>query len=203
MAGLVVLADVAATLIWKEPITALLQSRSQARLEREFDALKNDPDRPKNGAELAAKVGFGQGIGRIEIPKIGLAAVFVQGTDEASLMLGPGHYPETDLPGEGGLIAIAGHRTTYGAPFGGIDLLDSGDKVKLIMPYGIYRYRYDETQIVDPSDRSVLEPEKGVEQLVLSACHPPYSAAERIVVTLDLISVERGAPRVDGTVTDE
>jgi sortase A len=106
----------------------------------------------------------------------------VQGTDTDSLRKGPGHYPDTSFPGEGGTVAIAGHRTTYGAPFNQIDKLRSGDEIVLDMPYGKFSYAVDRTKIVNPTDLGVTKRVPGREQLVLSACHPLYSAAQRIIV---------------------
>ena len=83
----------------------------------------------------------GDALGRIEAPGMdGLNMVFVQGTDASSLELGPGHYPETAMPGQGKTIAIAGHRTTYLAPFRHIDSMKPGDKITLKMPYGTFIY---------------------------------------------------------------
>jgi sortase A len=105
----------------------------------------------------------------------------VEGTDLDSLRKGPGHYPETPLPGEPGTTAIAGHRTTYGAPFRRIDQLKGGQRIIIDMPDGRFVYRVEGTKIVDDQDLSVLKP-AGYRRLMLSACHPLYSAAERIIV---------------------
>jgi sortase A len=105
----------------------------------------------------------------------------VQGTDSASLHKGPGHYPGTPLPGQPGTVAVAGHRTTYLAPFKTINDLHPGDPVVLEMPYGTFTYRVETTRIVDPSALWVTH-DVGYPRLVLSACHPLYSASQRIVV---------------------
>ena len=123
----------------------------------------------------------GQPIGRLEAPSIGLDVIVVQGTDTGDLRKGPGHYPATSLPGEGGTVAVAGHRTTYGAPFRHVDSLEKGDRITMRMPYGRLTYRVERTRIVDPSAVGVVR-DVGHEQLVLTACHPLYSAAQRIVV---------------------
>jgi sortase A len=117
----------------------------------------------------------------------GLDMVMVQGTDTASLQKGPGHYPETPFPGEGGTIGIAGHRTTYLAPFRHIDSMSRGDTITLEMPYGVFRYRVQKTDVVDPSDVGIVK-KVGYERLVLSACNPLYSAAERFIVFAKLVS---------------
>ncbi len=107
-----------------------------------------------------------------------LNAIVVQGTDTASLQKGPGHYPETPFPGQGGTIGIAGHRTTYLAPFRHIDSMREGDHITLEMPYGTFVYRVQFTKIVDDSAVGIVHP-VGYERLVLTACHPLYSASQR------------------------
>jgi sortase A len=113
--------------------------------------------------------------------------VFVQGTDESSLELGPGHYPETAMPGQGRTVAIAGHRTTYLAPFRHIDDLKPGDRITLKMPYGTFVYGVQKSEIVDPSDVGIIH-DTGYERLVLSACNPLYSAAQRYIIFARLVS---------------
>jgi sortase A len=115
------------------------------------------------------------------MPSIGVAEVFVEGTDTDDLRRGPGHYPATPLPGQRGTVAIAGHRTTYGAPFHDVDDLRRGDRVELDMPYGRFTYRVERTRIVPPTATEVTD-RVAYDRLVLSACHPLYSAARRIVV---------------------
>jgi sortase A len=105
----------------------------------------------------------------------------VEGTDHDSLTKGPGHYSDTPLPGQRGTVGIAGHRTTYLAPFRHIDQLKHGDPIVVDMTDGRYIYRVYKTKIVDPSEVSVKK-KLSFDQVILSACHPPYSAAERIVV---------------------
>src|SRR5262249_46161246 len=107
--------------------------------------------------------------------------VVVQGTDSDSLRKGPGHYAGTPLPGEPGTVAVAGHRTTYLAPFKTINELHPGDPVVLQMPYGTFTYRVQQTRIVDPDAFGVTRG-VGYPRLGLSACPPLYSAAQRIVV---------------------
>ena len=111
----------------------------------------------------------------------GLNAVVVEGSDTASLRKGPGHFPETPFPGVRGTVGIAGHRTTYLAPFRHIDSVKRGDSVTLEMPYATFVYSVQKTEIVDPGDVDVVDP-VGYERLVLSACHPLYSAAQRYIV---------------------
>jgi sortase A len=198
-AGVVVVADVAVTLAYKEPLSSIYGSIKQAEAESQLDDLEaaypTHADRravarvmnPKRrlgilARRFAATAETGQPIGRIEASAMdGLNAVVVQGTDTASLQRGPGHYPETPFPGQGGTVGIAGHRTTYLAPFRHIDSIEPGDPIVLKMPYGTFEYRVQKTTIVDPSDVGVVK-KVGYERLVLSACHPLYSAAQRYIV---------------------
>jgi sortase A len=134
----------------------------------------------------------GNPIGRIWIPKIGLRMVVVQGTTTGDLERGPGHYDAasgraTELPGMGGVVAIAGHRTTYLEPFRHIDSLARGDRIQLKMPYGTFTYRVLAQQTVLPTNWSILRP-RGFEELVLSACTPLYSASHRLVIYAKLVA---------------
>ncbi len=117
----------------------------------------------------------------------------VEGTDAGDLRKGPGHYPGTPLPGQRGTVAIAGHRTTYGAPFRKIDKVRPGDEIVVVMPYGRFTYRVERTRIVPPTAVWVTQ-RVSYDRLILSACHPLYSAAKRIVVFAKLVrSTPRGA----------
>jgi sortase A len=197
-AGLVVLVDVGMTLAWKEPLSSIYGSLKQrqaedslAKLERQFPSRElvrrasrardvTDRARILAGA-FAREVGdgnTGEGIGRIVIPRIDLDIVVVQGTDTASLQRGPGHYPETAFPGQGRTIGIAGHRTTYLAPFRRIDEIQKGDEIRLEMPYADFTYTVQKHRIVPPTAVDIVH-DTGYERLVLTACHPLYSAAER------------------------
>jgi sortase A len=173
VSGALLILDAGLTVLWQEPISAILAGREQGKLE---DALASPPPR------VAAKRPLpGDAIGRIDIPAIGVGEYVVEGTDTENLRKGPGHYPETPLPGERGTVAIAGHRTTYGAPFRDIDDLGRGDRIFVDLPYGRYAYRVQRIKIVDDQDRSVLRRAR-YDRLVLSACHPLYSAAQRVIV---------------------
>jgi sortase A len=173
VSGVLLITDAAVTLLWQEPVSAFVADREQAKLE---DALFDPPARVIRREPLE-----GDAIARIEIPAIGVSEYVVEGTDTGDLRKGPGHYPETPLPGDPGTAAIAGHRTTYGAPFREIDDLERGQVIRVDMPDGRFVYRVEETKIVDDQDLSVLEP-VGYRRLMLSACHPLYSAAERVIV---------------------
>jgi sortase A len=171
--GVLLVADAGATLIWQEPVSAFLTSREQRALERE---LERPPPRVIRRQPLR-----GDAIGRIELPSLDRAYFMVEGVDRASLRKGPGHYPDTPLPGERGTVAVAGHRTTYLAPFRTIDKLERGDPVIASMPYGRFVYRVERTRIVEPSALWVKRRLR-YNRLILTACHPLYSAAQRIVV---------------------
>ncbi len=130
-------------------------------------------------------VDVGDGIARIEIPRIGLDAIVVELADLddlESLKNGPGHINGTAYPGQVGNCVISGHRTTYGAPFRNVNELQPGDDIILRTAAGDYTYKVTETRIVEPTDLSVLE--QGTDRRVtLTACHPWYSAAQRIIIT--------------------
>jgi sortase A len=185
VSGTLLIADAGITLVWQEPVSAFVANREQAQLERAF----LDPPR----RVIERRPLKGDAIALIDIPSIGVSEFVVEGTDVASLRKGPGHYPDTPLPGDQGTTAIAGHRTTYGAPFRRIDQLDRGDRITLDMPDGRFLYRVERTKIVDDQDLSVLDP-VGHKRLMLSACHPLYSAAERVIVFARQVS--RQPPRV-------
>jgi sortase A len=173
VSGALLIADAAVTLLWQEPVSAFMAERQQASLERK---LEDPPERVLRKQPLR-----GDAIGKIELPTLDRSYFMVEGTDAESLRKGPGHYPETPLPGERGTVAVAGHRTTYGAPFRTIDKLDPGDEVITSMPYGRFVYRVEKTEIVEPSDLWVKRRVR-YDRLILTACHPLYSAAQRIVV---------------------
>ena len=117
--------------------------------------------------------------------------VFVAGTGENSLKRGPGHYANNVLPGQRGTVAIAGHRTTYEAPFRRLDKLRRGDRITLTMPYGLFTYTVEGSRVVSPGHTTVLRHVRH-DRLVLTTCTPMFSATQRLVVTGRL---ERAIPR--------
>jgi sortase A len=123
----------------------------------------------------------GSPLGRIEVPRLGLSSVLVTGTDHDSLTKGPGWYTGTYLPGQGQLMYIAGHRTTYLAPFAHIDRLRPGDLVTIKVPYGTFVYRVRSHRIVPADDLSQLETHNR-EVVALQACHPRFFATHRYIV---------------------
>jgi sortase A len=173
VSGALMLSDAGATLLWQEPVSWLVAEREQGELK---DAFANPPKRV-----LAKKPLPGDSIGRLALPSLDRKYFVVEGTQTEDLRKGPGHYENTPLPGERGTVAIAGHRTTYGAPFRTIDQLDRGDEITVEMPYGTFIYEVEKTRIVEPTELSVLRKAR-YDRLILSACHPLYSAAQRIVV---------------------
>jgi sortase A len=138
----------------------------------------------------------GDPLGRIQIPRIGVDWVYVQGTSREDLKKGPGHYPATPIPGQIGNAAIAGHRTTYGAPFNRLDELVPGDFVIIDNLLGQYVYVVREQLIVRPTEISVADNTPGPE-LTLTTCNPEYSARERLVIKADMV-VERSDEPVSG-----
>ena len=189
--GLLLLAFVAYQL-WG---TALYEHSAQARLQSQLRAaLRTSPTLPKapaggqvtdisnQTAPATADPAAGQPVGLLSIPSIGMAGTaVVEGTGESQLQEGPGHYPGTPLPGESGNAAIAGHRTTYGAPFYSLDALHPGDAIVVQTAQGIFQYQVVLTKLVDPSDTSVLQPTP-LPELTLTTCNPRYSASQRLVV---------------------
>lgn len=206
LAGVLLVMDAGITLAWQEPLSALYARLQQNQLSGQLADLER---RSASADELRAlqslagvrqRIAFlarrlrarsrpGEPLGRIHITRIGASFVVVEGTQETSLQRGPGHYPATPLPGMDGTVAIAGHRTTYLAPFRHVDSLRPGDAIVLDLPYGRFRYAVETTQIVAPTDVGVLRA-VGYPRLVLSACHPLYSASHRIVVFARLVDFQ-------------
>ena len=127
----------------------------------------------------------GDAMARIRIPEIDVDKIVVEGVEVSDLKRGPGHYPDSPLPGQPGNAAIAGHRTTYGAPFNRLDELEAGDEILVTTVQGAFRYEVREQLIVNPDQVEVLD-DFGDDRLTLTACHPEYSARQRIVVVAAL-----------------
>jgi sortase A len=206
IAGVLMLLDAGLTLVWQEPVTAVVALIRRGEIDKRYLSYRAIPlsAAQRNAfADLttidqriaflarrdARQVPTGAAIGRIEIKKIGANFDVVQGTDTASLERGPGHYPSTAFPGLGQTVAIAGHRTTYLAPFRNINQLHHGDRIVLQMPYATFTYTVQYDRIVTPTAWWITN-NVGYERLVLSACNPLYSAAQRIVVFARLASVK-------------
>jgi sortase A len=214
VAGLVLAAAGALGLIWvvivwrwQDPVTALYTMWQQHRLEAQLDhEFRTYGLRPSTGhvslsardevraielaaARLRRDATAGQAIGRIRIPRLGLNMIFVNGTDDAALRRGPGRDIQTYMPGQNRLVYIAGHRTTYLAPFSHIDRIERGDPITLEMPYATFRYRATRHVIVTATDLAVLRSPRH-ELLALQACHPRFFATHRYIVYARLVSVE-------------
>jgi sortase A len=213
--GVLLIAYAGAVVFWRDPLTDLYARYQQHKLAQELQAAWPDyetgrlgPDfRGDDAARLAAvrkqiaaaardferRLRDGKPMGRLVIHHMGLRVIFVQGTNWAhDLSKGPGHYERTSVPGLGEVTAIAGHRTTFGAPFRHIDRLRRGDIVEVQLPYGTFRYRVLGHRVVRSNDWSIVKP-RGFDELVLSACHPLYSASHRWVVFARLSQVTPSA----------
>jgi sortase A len=205
LSGVLLVLDAGVTLVWQEPVTAVVALIKRSEINQRYlsyravplstvdqhaiQSLKQIDQRISFLARREARqVATGDAIGRIVISKIGASFDVVQGTDTGSLEKGPGHYPGTAFPGLGRTVAIAGHRTTYLAPFRHIDALRPGDRIVLRMPYGRFTYIVQYHKIVLPTALWVTR-NMGYDRLVLSACNPLYSAAQRIIVFARLRSV--------------
>ena len=128
--------------------------------------------------------------GQLEIASINLSQFIVSGTDEQSLEFGPGHYMQTALPGTGGNVGIAGHRTTFGAPFAKLDQVQIGDELILTVDSKKFHYVVDEVRIVEAIGGEYVLYNRGDDRLTLTTCHPRYSAKQRLVVTGILTRIE-------------
>jgi sortase A len=209
ISGLLLVLDAGVTIVWQEPITAVIAMVKRTQIDRHFLSYRSAPlSRVDVGALQALstleqrtaylarresrQVQTGDAIGRISIPRIGVSFDIVQGTDDGTLQKGPGHYPATAFPGLGRTVAIAGHRTTYLAPFRHIDALRPGDPIVVNMPYGRFTYIVQYRRIVVPTALWVTR-DVGYDRLVLSACNPLYSAAQRIIVFARLADTQPSA----------
>jgi sortase A len=207
-------------LFWGDPVTGLYARWRQHQLSAELDKifssysgqvnapparLRSDANRlaayesaivGDEARKFSGTLELGQPLGRIAIPRIGVNVVFVQGTRWGpDLSQGPGHYVQTSVPGLGRTVAIAGHRTTFGAWFRHIDELRAGDQIVLRLPYATFHYRVFGHQVVPSNDWHIIH-DRGFDALVLSACHPLYSASHRWIVFAALYEVDpvKGTP---------
>jgi sortase A len=156
--------------------TNVWQSRLQDKLGRQL----NSPELEQ--AYRERQVQTGDSLTRIRIPALDVDTVVVEGITPSALRAGAGHYPQSPLPCESGNVAIAGHRTTYGKPFGNLDRLKAGDVIELTTPVGGCQYTLTKAPyVVAPNDLSVLDPTND-RFLTLTTCHPRGSAAQRLIV---------------------
>jgi sortase A len=196
---------------WKDPFTSLYTLYEQHKLSgqyhKRFEAWRRA--NPPHGGSLAAvrenlasearryrrSSKRGEAIGKIKVPRLGLSMILVNGTDESSLERGPGRDLRTYMPGQGELIYIAGHRTTYLAPFAHINDMRAGDPVTLEVPYGTFRYTVTGKTVVPADDLARLR-SHGREVVILQACHPRFFATHRYLVYARPVSVTLPSGRV-------
>src|ERR1700729_684567 len=210
LSGLLLLLDAAITLVWQEPVTAAIGLVARSRVDKRYlsyqtaplsvidrDALAGLRSRRERIAYLARReqrqLRTGDAVGRIQMPKIGAGYTIVEGTDEQSLEKGPGHYPATGLPGMGQTVGVAGHRTTYLAPFKQLNDLVAGDRIVVTMPYGRFTYRVQDQKIVAPTALWVVR-NVGYARPLLPPCPPLNRAPQRILVFARLQSVKPLGP---------
>ena len=178
-----ILAAYIAWLLWG---TGFYYGNQQDGLREQIESRIEAPGAGERGVDPVPIVP-GQAYAILQIPSIGLDEVVVQGTDTESLHRGPGHYEDTADPwDERGRVGIAGHRTTYGQPFWDLDKVEAGDPITLVTQYGVFEYVTTRTETVLPSSGGVLTGGGKKASLVLTTCHPKFSAAERLIVFAEL-----------------
>jgi len=188
--------------------TGFYEARQQSELKSQFRAAQRSAEAtraPVTGTTTTttppAPPPTGDAIAIIRIPKIGLDRAVVQGVGVPDLRKGPGHYPDSPMPGQIGNAAIAGHRTTYGAPFNRIDELAAGDEVSIQTVSGTFRYLVTGQIVVDPHDTEVLDATPDA-TLTLTTCNPKYSARQRLIVKAQLDVPKSPPPAPPTVVTD-
>jgi sortase A len=212
-AGLLGLSWAATVWLWQDPFTALYTRWEQRGLARQYDQLlrsrswappklaASGSERRPSTARIAQYAAAyrrnthpGEAIGRIVIGRLGLSMILVDGTDHDSLTKGPGRDLRTYMPGQHRLVYIAGHRTTYLAPFSHIDSIRVGDYIRIEVPYGTFVYRATGHEIVPATDLAMLR-SPNHELLRLQACYPRFFATQRYIVDARLVAVEAGRAR--------
>ncbi|MHB8467056.1 MAG: class E sortase, partial [Acidimicrobiales bacterium] len=188
VAGLLILLFVAYQL-WGTGIT---EARAQHRLRAEFKAPVTTVVVPQAPAPPPVP---GSAIALLRIPTIGVDAAVVEGVSVDNLQHGPGHYPGTPLPGQRGNAAIAGHRTTYGAPFYRLDQVKAGDDIFVTTRDASEPYHYvvASTTEVSPGDVAVLDATSD-NRLTLTTCTPRFTATRRLIVVARLSSTVEPRP---------
>jgi len=157
----------------------------QHRIQQRLAASLRTPEAA--AAYRAGTVGVGHGLTRLRIPDAGTDVIVVEGTGRSALRAGAGHYPGTPLPGQPGNVAIAGHRTTYGKPFAGLDRLRPGALIEFDTPVGPSTYRVvGDPYPIPRTELSVIGWSPG-STLTLTTCHPKGSARQRLVVRAELV----------------
>ena len=174
--------------------TGIKQAQSQKELERQFTA-RVATTVPQQTTVTSppldpATVDEGDVLGRIRIPSLGVDTWMVAGARLKDLEKGPGVFPKSAMPGHPGNFTVAGHRTSYGAPFGEIDTLRKGDEIIVSTVDGSFTYSVTHSEIVDPSDTSVIstvDRTRAVATLV--TCHPKWTSSRRLIVHAELTSL--------------
>ena len=211
VAGLLGIAWTIVVWQWQDPFTGLYTRWQQHHLRSQYAKLAHayrPPHADGSGANLAALVAReaaqyrrdthpGEGIGKIVIGRLGLHMILVDGTDETSLEKGPGRDLRTYMPGQNRLVYVAGHRTTYLAPFAHIERMRAGDPVTIELPYATFLYRVFTKKIVQADDMAALR-SNGREIVKLQACHPRFFASHRYIVSARLVRIE---PRGEHAIT--
>jgi sortase A len=194
---------------WQDPFTAIYAKYQQHKLASTFAhrfaeyrppaVAKPTANAPKGPSEQtrikAAATAYrhalheGDPVGRLIVPRFGLKSIVVNGTAHDDLTKGPGRELHTYMPGEGELVYVAGHRTTYLAPFAHIDSLKPGDRITFQLPYATFVYEVTGHKIVTADDLAVLKSHHK-ELLVLQACHPRFFATHRYLAYAKLVRVE-------------
>jgi sortase A len=207
VAGLLMLLWALLVWQWQDPFTAIYTKWKQNQLASQYDKRARSFVTTISGATVKAERESiareakryrtsstrGEVIGRLRVPRMGVNILLVNGTDHDTLKKGPGRDKRTFMPGENRLVYIAGHRTTYLAPFSHIDRLRNGDRVTIEVPYGTFIYAVTRHRIVKSTDLSVLRSPRH-ELVELQACHPRFFASHRYIAYAQLLRVEpRGA----------
>ncbi len=160
---------------YDERLARFVAPRERLRTRAEYRvSVAADAERYRRSLER------GDPVGRLKIPRLDVDLILVNGTDEETLKKGPARHLATFLPGEGKLVYVAGHRTTYSAPFADIDRLEPGDRVTIELPYGRFEYRIRRHRVVGATAVEVLR-SRGREELALQACHPRFFASQRYI----------------------
>jgi len=183
LVGAAFFAGYVAWLLWG---TGLETRAAQDDLRAELDRVLGGP--PAEAPPPGERAVPGSAYGVIQIPSIGVDVVVVEGTDHTSLKKGPGHYPDTADPWDGtGRVGIAGHRTTYLAPFYDLDRVAVGDAIVLLTEYGRFAYEVTDTSVIPSAGSGVVLEQTRRPTLVLTTCHPRFSSAERLIVEAALV----------------
>jgi sortase A len=188
---------------WQDPFTLLYTKWKQRELVSQYEKQSRTFVPAISGKSVAAERASiaraarryrktatrGEAIGRLRVPRMGVNMIMVNGTDTDSLKKGPGRDLRTFMPGENRLVYIAGHRTTYSAPFSSINSMRKGDRITIEVPYGRFIYSMTHHRIVASTDLSVLRSPRH-EVLELQACHPRFFASHRYIAYAQLVRVE-------------